>query len=488
MPLLSENAKDYLLKVDRLAQSRKDNILCSESGIKINGKRYYVSEQGNDDNSGLSENDSWRSLEKVNGFDFQDGDGVFFKRGDIFRGQLRLKNGVSYSAFGIGKKPCIYGSPENGADKEKWIIEDKENNIWVYYKDLPDVGLIVFNEGEKCGYKSLPSFADGNYVVRNSPDNEIYDFHKELNKDLMFFSKCDSELENGNPKKFAVGKLYLRCDRGNPGKVFDSIEFNIRKNVVEGAFAQNVTVDNLCIKYGGSHGVGAGWVKNFTVQNCEIGWIGGGILYYNKKNEAVRYGNAVEVYSECDGYYVKDNYIYQCYDTGITHQQGNIGGDNTFKDVVYSGNLIEKCIWSIEYYFGNSDPEKIKRIMKNIVIENNILRNAGEGFGTQRLTGNLSAHIMAWWFHENNAEDFYIKNNIFDRSTHCILQINAAKEKSLPKLTGNKFIQNKGGLFGRYGILPSGLKYDEVQTKYDDAIIELIGNMDANKTSEIYFL
>lgn len=480
------DTQSFLKKVDFLAEKRKNSIINSCSEVKTAGNCYYVSENGDDNNSGISEKEAWRTLEKLNGFEFKDGDSVFFKRGDIFRGQLRLKNGVNYSAFGQGKKPCIYGSPENGTDSSKWILEDKENNIWVFYKDLPDVGVIVFNEGVECAYKSLPSFADGNYVVRNSYDNEIYDFHKELNEDLMFFSKCDTELENGSPKKFAVGKLYLRCDRGNPGKVFDSIEFNTRKNIVEGAFAQNVTVDNLCIKYGGSHGIGAGWVKNFTVQNCEIGWIGGGVLYYNKKNEAVRYGNAVEVYSDCDGYYVKNNYIYQCYDTGITHQQGNVGGDNTFKDIVYSGNLIEKCIWSIEYYFGNSDPENIKRIMTNVVIENNILRNAGEGFGTQRLTGNLSAHIMAWWFHENNAEDFYIKNNIFDRSTHCILQINAAKKKSLPLLCGNKYIHNMDGFFGRYDVLPTNKNYNEVQTLYNDAIVKTIADID--KSSEVYFI
>ncbi len=488
MSTISENANDFLLKLEKKAQERKNRILCAETEVNINGKTYYVSESGDDNNSGLSESKAWKTLDKVNGFEFSAGDGVLFKRGDVFRGQLRLKNGVSYSAFGTGNKPCIYGSPENGADADKWILQDKENNIWVYYKDLPDVGVIVFNDGQECGYKSLPSFVDGNYVVRNSANNEIYDYHKELNKDLMFFSKCDTELENGKPKKFAIGKLYLKCDKGNPGEIFESIEFNTRKNVVEGAFAQDVTVDNLCIKYGGSHGVGAGWVKNFTVKNCEIGWIGGGVLYYNKKDEAVRYGNAIEVYSECDGYYVKNNYIYQCYDTGITHQQGAVGGDNTFNDIVYSGNLIEKCIWSIEYYFGNSDPEKIKRIMKNIVIEDNILRCAGEGFGTQRLTGNCAAHIMSWWFHENNAEDFYIKNNIFDRSEHCLVQINAAREKSLPKLTGNVFIQKKGGLFGRYGLLPSGLKYDEVQTKYVDGILEMVYSLDTEKTSEVYFL
>ncbi len=478
----------FLKEIDALAEKRKNSIIFGKEKVECCGKRYYVSENGDDNNSGLSPEEPWKTLVKVNEFDYSYGDYVLFKRNDVFRGQLRLKNGVSYSSYGSGNKPKIFGSPENGADPEKWRLEDADHNIWVFYRNLLDVGTIVFNDGEECAYKSLPNFVDGNYVVRDSPDKKIYDYHEELSKDLMFFSKCDTEIENGVPKKFAQGKLYLKCDRGNPGKVFNSIEFNTRKNIIEGAFAQDVLVDNLCIKYGGSHGVGAGCVKNLTVSNCEIGWIGGGILYYDKKNEAVRYGNAVEVYTECDGYYVKNNYIYQCYDSGITHQQSPIGGDGVFRNVVYSGNLIEKCIWSIEYYFGNPDPKTVKRLMTNIIIEDNILRCAGEGFGSQRLNGNYAAHIMSWWFHENNAENFVIRNNIFDRSTHCILQINAAEKKSLPILCNNKYLQNKGGYFGRCGLLFNGRKYDEMQRVYDERIIEIITDTDPDNKSEVYYL
>ena len=482
----NKTAEAFLNETEILAEQRKERIINSESNIDSKKKCFYVSMLGNDNNSGLSPKTPWKTLEKVNGLEPEEECCVLFKRGDTFRGQLRLKNGVSYSAYGEGKKPEIYGSPENGAAPEKWFLEDETNNIWVFYKELLDVGTIVFNEGEECGYKSLPSFVNCNYVVRNS--DEIYDFHKELNRDLMFFSKCDTELENEKPKKFAKGKLYLKCDKGNPGEIFNSIEFNTRRNIVEGAMAKNVTVDNLCIKYGGSHGIGAGWVENFTVSNCEIGWIGGGVLYYNKKNEAVRYGNAVEVYTKCDGYCVKNNYIYQCYDTGITHQAQPIGGDGTFKDVTYSGNLIEKCIWSIEYYHGNPDPKNVKRLMKNIIFEDNILRKAGEGFGTQRLTGNNAAHIMSWWFHENKAENFIIKNNIFDRSSHCLIQINAAEQDSLPDMSGNKYIHKYGSIFGRYGKLPSGLKYEDVQLVFDEEAETFIKEKIEAENCEIYFL
>lgn len=47
------------------------------------------------------------------------GDAVFFERGGLWRGYLDCAEGVTYSAYGQGEKPRIYGSPENGADPNK---------------------------------------------------------------------------------------------------------------------------------------------------------------------------------------------------------------------------------------------------------------------------------------------------------------------------------------------------------------------------------
>ena len=77
-------------------------------------------------------------------------------------------------------------------------------------------------------------------------------------------------------------------------------------------YGDDITVDNLCLKYTGVHGVGAGTVNDLTVQNCEFGWIGGsvqGVLGSNKYE--TRFGNAVEIYGGCENYTVQNNYIYQ---------------------------------------------------------------------------------------------------------------------------------------------------------------------------------
>ena len=77
---------------------------------------YYVSNNGNDSNSGTSTSKSWKTLAKVNSFSFKPGDQVLFKKGDEWVGTLEVNSSgasgspIVYSAYGTGAKPKIYGS------------------------------------------------------------------------------------------------------------------------------------------------------------------------------------------------------------------------------------------------------------------------------------------------------------------------------------------------------------------------------------------
>ncbi|MFW6219120.1 MAG: right-handed parallel beta-helix repeat-containing protein [Bacteroidota bacterium] len=85
----------------------------SYTGLAIN---YYVSSAGNDKNSGKSENDAWKSIDRVNRQNLSPGDTVFFLSGDVFKGELIIQysgskeNPIVFTAFGKGKKPVLKGS------------------------------------------------------------------------------------------------------------------------------------------------------------------------------------------------------------------------------------------------------------------------------------------------------------------------------------------------------------------------------------------
>ena len=88
---------------------------------------------------------------------------------------MTTRSGITYSAYGEGEKPRIYGSPENGADASKWTLyhEDAATGmkIWTYANtNMVDVGELVFNDGDAYSYKEVPSYLDGKVVVRGKPD------------------------------------------------------------------------------------------------------------------------------------------------------------------------------------------------------------------------------------------------------------------------------------------------------------------------------
>ena len=61
-------------------------------GNSVEGTAYYVSADGHDQNSGLSADQAWVSIDRVNAQSFFPGDTVYFRAGDEFRGTLMLSS------------------------------------------------------------------------------------------------------------------------------------------------------------------------------------------------------------------------------------------------------------------------------------------------------------------------------------------------------------------------------------------------------------
>jgi len=51
------------------------------------GTTYYVSPSGNDDNSGTSPSEAWKTIDKVNSVTFSPGDSILFEGSETFSGQ-----------------------------------------------------------------------------------------------------------------------------------------------------------------------------------------------------------------------------------------------------------------------------------------------------------------------------------------------------------------------------------------------------------------
>ncbi len=96
-------------EIEKKSSQLKYRILNAKDEIQISGSVYFVSNRGSDDSDGKTPETAWQTLKKVSEADLKEGDAVKFRRGDIFRGFVVTKKGVTYCAYGEGEKPKFYG-------------------------------------------------------------------------------------------------------------------------------------------------------------------------------------------------------------------------------------------------------------------------------------------------------------------------------------------------------------------------------------------
>jgi polygalacturonase len=200
---------------------------------------------------------------------------------------------------------------------------------------------------------------------------------------------------------------------------------------VKGSNANNVTIENLCVKYTGAHAISFNKSSNVTIRGCEVGYIGGSLLETN-----VRYGNGIEFHGETDSMTVENCWIYQCFDAGYTNQ-----GENCYQsNIKIRNNLMEYSPYNIEVWTAQVIGQGG---MKDCVIENNILRFAGYGFGFNNRASTAAIGNISFYDYVIPCENVVIKNNVFDCSTRYVISIaypNDSKGRG-PTITGNTWIQ-----------------------------------------------
>jgi len=453
---LTNELRDHIKKI---SDARREEIRNSYTTPFFPGTAYYVSNSGSDDNDGKTPETAWKTLKKVGSHKLEPGDAVLFKRGDMFRGSFKAQEGVTYSAYGIGAKPIISASPMDGAKVGEWLPTEIPDIYRYSEKIRGDVGCIIFDNKE-FGIKALVDFEKNFNLTTETDFNSWHD----LGGDLEFYHDLGGAGNLYGTEKNST--IYLKSTKGNPAERFSSIEFNERTNGIT-VVCNDVRINNLCIKNCGNHGIGAiggvndpndTSVRGLHVDWCEFEWIGGSIQGFNNNNVSpFRFGNAIEIYGGCNDYIVENCYINQVYDAGITHQYSAGGKDNVImEDIVYKGNLIENCTFSIEYFCGGAEEgSSAERKMSHVRMSDNIMLNSGYGFGKQRPWRSTTACHIKSWDHVNNASDMIYEKNIMFHSGHALIHIACLDEKCMPILRRNIFIQKSNGKFAKLGATPT---------------------------------
>ncbi len=179
---------------------------------------YYVdSVSGSDSASGRTDQEAWRTLDRVNTAAIQPGDSVLFKKGGLWRGTLLPQSGapgkpVLYSSYGEGEKPKIFCSVSLN-DPNLWTKESE--NIWVTRvpnikkKELPfqsflsGVWHLHYENGAKASFEKETK--DGKFTCRvrclanGTAVNHIqlmnFPFHLSKGKEYLMTFKTNSNTD-----------------------------------------------------------------------------------------------------------------------------------------------------------------------------------------------------------------------------------------------------------------------------------------------------
>ena len=82
-------------------------ILLLLLSLSVGATNYYVSSAGSDAANGLTTGTAWATINKVNNTVTAGAHTVYFRRGDTWKEKLYPVAGVTYTAYGSGKKPII---------------------------------------------------------------------------------------------------------------------------------------------------------------------------------------------------------------------------------------------------------------------------------------------------------------------------------------------------------------------------------------------
>lgn len=481
---------------------QRDAILNSTTEIKqsasfipgetYTGTAYYVSNSGSDTNAGTSPEQPWATLERVNSAALQRGDAVFFERGDIWYGRLTVSaDEVTISAYGTGDKPILSGSDPDVGNPDRWKEHAKTQDggtVWVYENAATDVTQIFFNNGEEMGIRVTPNCDADGYV---DAQGKNFDVCEGLTEDLSFF--CELELSEWNlsqtlADEYHEAKLYLRCDKGNPGEIFSDIQIMYTIYCIGNEFCGTV-VDNLSIQYYGSLALSGGMgmsssicdeyalVPSVTVQNCEVSYCGGGISNYHSDEGTIWQpdfsGGAFQLSG--NGNRALNNYIHDVdYKVFVIAHHGQDDQGAGYEDITISGNLlVNNCcalhLTDYSYWIaGKEDPCYFKNVCFS---ENTVLYTGFGWFRQQQRSGqeypdnaNLACIELCGNKHENDS--ITIRGNLFYGAELALVFNPCSRENpdmpeamnlKEPVFSGNTYVQY--GYAGRHGdeVYPAAL-------------------------------
>ncbi len=396
----------YIAAVDALGDKWKEAIVYSTNDItECTGTKYYVSAiNGNDENDGKSPETAWATIDKLNKTSLKAGDLVLFQRGGLYRGQIEVVNGVTYSAFGTGYKPKICNSID--LTEGEWVETDTPN-VWRYDQKMikeSDLGVLVYDFGKQYCTKvaNISKLKSNNFFCYNGGGAPI----SSKEKDNM---------------------IYVRCDEGNPKDVYKNIEITkFYGTITLPTNANNIKLNNLDLFGGIFFNTKADNITNITMEYCTAEWSGGKWI----SGKEVLMGGGGGGWKNCDNVVFDHCYINQQCDSGVTAQYDGDGGSEPgiFKNFITKNCMFENCEYTFECF--QTEKNNTENCYDGLYFGYNLCRKGGYGFGDKP----AQSAYLKMWDHENTCYNSTIEYNIFDRGFAKAIHISSYEQTE----SGNK--------------------------------------------------
>ena len=317
---------DLLNNKERIADDVWHAIVSNglyDPSIDANKKTYYISGNGDDNNSGLTKDypkrtaDQFSSVRNLNLL-FEAGYTYEFSKG------FKVTDGVTIASYGKGSRPVL--SFYRDLNHTFTPVEGYDDLYVTDIHDLPDYNGA--QDKSDCNLGQLVIDGEVNWK------RAVVDTDSEFTPSLL--------LNNKDEKSWSIdhknAKLYMYTT-GNPNT------YNIRyAPAVTGLAvdsASNVTIKGIEITGAGLHAINATNANGLTIHANSFKYIGGSIL----TKAGVRYGNAVQLWNNAKNVTVTNNIARWIFDTCYTNQ-----GSYTepLTKVLFKNNIAMYSQWGLE--------------------------------------------------------------------------------------------------------------------------------------------
>ena len=409
---------------------------------------YYIDASGgNDSNNGTSPSSAWKTISKINSFNFNTSSGnvyVKFKRDQIWRETLAPNDGgtgennrIIFTSYGTGRRPQILGSNDLKVSAASWT--DMGSNIW--RRSLSSNPYYVIfekpNTATHWGYRQNSSTAcnsdyrfywSSNYLYVYATSNPN-DYYRMIEVPTRYFAVGEITTQYITLDSLELWGSREACVRTSNGHYLTIQNCDIHHvgNVSVGdggegdllyIVSSNAVVRNNKIWEPGSHGIYQGMYNGYVGRNCiyEGNYIAN--CYYTMI-DIQHTGNAGSTYGNAGGHIIRNNYL-----IGDSMAQGSIyngagagiqvlgmrenGNNEWMKDVKIYNNVLVGMEWGINW---TRVCDSIQ-VYNNTFIDTDILMRETREDGWPGVSGYYTPPTKIWW-----------KNNIVYRGSGTLIQV-----------------------------------------------------------------